>query len=63
MREVEITAKHQEQGQMLTKWLGRTLGRSFTVPTLEGLTFVGGRVFFVNGVPTGQIAYHDSLVD
>jgi anti-sigma factor RsiW len=61
MREVEITAKQQEQGQMLTKWLGRTLGRPFTVPALEGLTFVGGRVFFVNGVPTGQIAYHDSI--
>ncbi|MGI9437236.1 MAG: anti-sigma factor family protein [Geminicoccaceae bacterium] len=24
-----------------------------------GLTFVGGRVFFVNGMPTGLIAYHD----
>jgi len=37
------------------------LGYSFTVPDLSaaGLTFVGGRVFAVNGMPTGQIAYHD----
>ena len=60
-REVEITAQEQQQKRMLTKWLGRMLGRPFTVPALEGFTFVGGRVFFVNGVPTGQIAYHDNI--
>ncbi|MDH3770786.1 MAG: hypothetical protein OET79_07355, partial [Nitrospirota bacterium] len=60
MREVEISAEQQEEKQMLTKWLGSTFGRSFTVPELDGLTFIGGRVFFVSGIPTGQIAYHDA---
>ena len=60
MREVEVSAEEQRKKQALTKWLGSTFGGPFTVPDLEGLTFVGGRVFFVNGVPTGQIAYHDS---
>ena len=47
--------------QALVAWFEKKLGRSFTVPKLDGLEFVGGRVFFVNGVPTGQIAYHDEL--
>ena len=57
MREVELT-----DADGLSKWLGSMFrGRSFSVPdlSLAGLTFVGGRVFFVNGMPTGQIAYHD----
>ena len=46
---------------MLTKWLSNTLGGDFAIPDLSdaGMTFIGGRVFFVNGVPVGQIAYHD----
>ena len=59
MREVEVSAKAERDKQMLTKWFRDTFGRSFSIPELDGLTFVGGRVFFVNGVPTGQIAYHD----
>ena len=63
MREVEVTAKQQQKTQMLTKWLSNTLGSDFTIPDLSdaGMTFIGGRVFFVNGVPVGQIAYHDRL--
>ena len=62
MREVEVSAEQQANKQMLTKWLASILGRDFTVPDLSkaDLTFIGGRVFFVNGVPTGQIAYHDA---
>ena len=59
MREVEISAEAERDQQMLTKWFRNTFGRSFSIPELDGLTFVGGRIFFVNGVPTGQIAYHD----
>lgn len=59
MREVEVSAKAERDQQMLTKWFRNTFDRSFSIPELDGLTFVGGRVFFVNGVPTGQIAYHD----
>ncbi len=59
MREVEVSAKAERDQQMLTKWFRNTFGRSFSIPELDGLTFVGGRIFFVNGVPTGQIAYHD----
>lgn len=61
MREVEVTAEQQQRAQMLTKWLSNTLGSDFTIPDLSdaGMTFIGGRVFFVNGVPVGQIAYHD----
>jgi len=63
MREVEVTAEQQQKAQMLTKWLSNTLGSDFTIPDLSdaGMTFIGGRVFFVNGVPVGQIAYHDRL--
>ncbi len=62
MREVEVTAEQQQKTQMLTKWLSKTLGGDFAIPDLSdaGMTFIGGRVFFVNGVPVGQIAYHDS---
>ena len=62
-REVEDTAEQQQKAQMLTKWLSKTLGSDFSIPDLSdaGMTFIGGRVFFVNGVPVGQIAYHDSL--
>lgn len=61
MREVEISAKEQENKKMLTKWLASMMGQDFAVPDLSDsdLTFIGGRVFFVNGKPTGQIAYHD----
>jgi len=61
VREVEVTADQQQKAQMLTKWLSNTLGSDFTIPDLSdaGMTFIGGRVFFVNGVPVGQIAYHD----
>jgi len=60
-REVEVSAAEEQDKQALTKWLAKMLGHSFTVPDLSaaGLTFVGGRVFAVNGIPTGQIAYHD----
>jgi len=58
-REVEVSAAEQSEKQALTKWFRATFGQSFTIPNLEGLTFIGGRIFFVNGVPTGQIAYHD----
>ena len=48
-------------------WLSGMLGRPITVPELPDLpdvpdaemTFIGGRLFFVNGWPVGQIAYHD----
>ncbi len=61
MREVEVTAAEEDETQALTKWLANTMGRDFTVPDLSrvNLTFVGGRVFFVDGKPTAQIAYHD----
>lgn len=60
-REVEVSAAEQEGQQALTNWFKSMLGRNFSVPDLSaaGLTFVGGRVFAVNGIPTGQIAYHD----
>ena len=61
MREVEITAEQEQKSQMLTTWLSQQLGRAITIPDLSdaGMTFVGGRLFFVNGQPVGQIAYHD----
>jgi len=61
MREVEVTAAEEDETQALTKWLANTMGRDVTVPDLSrvNLTFVGGRVFFVDGKPTAQIAYHD----
>ena len=42
-------------------WLSKKLGRAIAVPdmTNAGLTFIGGRLFFVNGMPVGQLAYHD----
>ena len=57
MREVELA-----EDKMLRTWLEQMLpGRTFPIPNLSkaGLDFVGGRVFFVDGAPTGQIAYHD----
>jgi len=62
MREVEVSAEQQAKKQMLTTWLASMMGRDFPVPDLSeaDLTFIGGRVFFVNGVPTGQIAFHDT---
>jgi len=59
--EVEISAEEQRSEQALTKWMKNVLGEDFTVPDLSeaGMTFIGGRVFFVNGVATGQFAYHD----
>ena len=59
--EVEISAEEQRNEQALTKWMKNVLGEDFAVPDLSeaGMTFVGGRVLFVNGVATGQFAYHD----
>ena len=59
--EVEISAEEQRNEQALTKWMKNVLGKDFAVPDLSeaGMTFVGGRVLFVNGVATGQFAYHD----
>ena len=56
--EVEFTA--EETGMGLT-WLSKKLGRAIAVPnmTSAGLTFIGGRLFFVNGAPASQLAYHD----
>ncbi len=61
MREVEITAEQEQQSRMLTTWLSKQLGRDIIIPDLSdaGMTFIGGRLFFVNGQPVGQIAYHD----
>ena len=60
-REVEISAEDQRDNQALTAWFGNMMGKDFTVPDLSGsgLTFLGGRLFFANGKPIGQIAYHD----
>ena len=60
MREVEFQA--EQIGPLLT-WLSRSLDRAVTVPDLTeyGLRFIGGRLFFVNGTPVAQIAYHDHL--
>lgn len=62
MREVEVTAEQEQKNKMLTKWLGKMLGQEFSVPDLSnvGMSFIGGRVYFVDGRPTGQIAYHDA---
>jgi anti-sigma factor RsiW len=58
MREVEF---NEEQVGMLLTWLSQNLGRAVAVPNLtdDGMTFIGGRLFFVDGMPVGQIAYHD----
>ena len=60
MREVEFRA--DQIGPLLT-WLSRSLGRAVTVPDLtdHDLRFIGGRLFFVNGMPVAQLAYHDRL--
>ena len=58
MKEVEFTDK--QVGPLLT-WLTRKLGRPVTAPNLTyyGMEFIGGRLFFVNGMPVAQLAYHD----
>ena len=60
MKEVEFRA--DQIGPLLT-WLSRSLGRAVTVPDLteHDLRFIGGRLFFVNGMPVAQLAYHDRL--
>ena len=60
MREVEFRA--DQIGPLLT-WLSRSLGRAVTVPDLtdHDLRFIGGRLFFVNGMPVAQLSYHDRL--
>ena len=60
MKEVEFRA--DQIGPLLT-WLSRSLGRAVTVPDLTNhdLRFIGGRLFFVNGMPVAQLAYHDRL--
>lgn len=62
LREVEVSAEAQADSQALTKWLSGQLGREIVVPDLSDfeLKFVGGRLFYVNGQPVGQIAYHDA---
>jgi len=42
-------------------WLSKKLGRAIAVPdmTNAGLTFVGVRLVFVNGMPVGQLSFHD----
>ncbi|MEZ5935994.1 MAG: hypothetical protein R3F54_29590 [Alphaproteobacteria bacterium] len=54
--EVEVSTEKE-----LTGWLEKTYGRRFSVPDFSDLdmTFVGGRIFAVNGRPVGQIAHHD----
>jgi anti-sigma factor RsiW len=54
--QVEITADNREE---LLAWLSGQLGEQITVPDLEGMDFIGGRLLFANGEPIGQIAYHD----
>ena len=58
MKEVEFT--DAQIGQLLT-WLTRRLGRAVTAPDLTqyDMEFIGGRLFFVNGMPVAQLAYHD----
>ena len=58
MKEVEFT--NEQVGPLLT-WLTRKLGRPVTPPNLTeyGMEFIGGRLFFVNGMPVAQLAYHD----
>ena len=58
MNEVEFT--DDQIGQLLT-WLTRRLGRPVTAPDLTqyDMEFIGGRLFFVNGMPVAQLAYHD----
>ena len=58
MNEVEFT--DAQLGQLLT-WLTRRLGRPVTAPDLTqyDMEFIGGRLFFVNGMPVAQLAYHD----
>ncbi len=60
MKEVEFKA--DQIGPLLT-WLSRSLDRAVTVPDLtdHDLRFIGGRLFFVNGMPVAQLAYHDRL--
>ncbi|MEM9670711.1 MAG: hypothetical protein AAF950_17490 [Pseudomonadota bacterium] len=60
MKEVEFRA--DQIGPLLT-WLSRSLDRAVTVPNLtdHDLRFIGGRLFFVNGMPVAQLAYHDRL--
>ncbi len=60
MKEVEFRA--DQIGPLLT-WLSRSLDRAVTVPDLtdHDLRFIGGRLFFVNGMPVAQLAYHDRL--
>jgi len=55
-REVE-----ERDAEALARWLSKRLSRDITIPDLSdaGMTFVGGRLFFVNGEPVGQIGYHD----
>ena len=60
-REVEGSDKATLSEQALIKWFDKKLGRPFPVPKLEGFTYVGGRVYPINGAPTALIGYHDGL--
>jgi anti-sigma factor RsiW len=56
---VEVGA---DQAEHIEKWLGKTIGASFTVPDLSasGLTFQGGRLLVANGKPVAQLMYRQS---
>ena len=60
-REVEGSDDKRLSEQALIKWFNTKLGRPFPVPNLEGLKYVGGRVYPINGAPTALIGYHDNL--
>ena len=54
-----------EAAQELSQWLSGQLGQQISIPLNPpfdgGLDFIGGRVLpTIDGIPVGQIAYHDS---
>ena len=60
-REVEGSDDERLSEKALIKWFNNKLGRPFPVPELEGLDYVGGRVYPTNGAPTALIGYHDQF--
>ncbi|WP_020590601.1 anti-sigma factor family protein [Kiloniella laminariae] len=56
---VEVAATESDH---LQKWLGTTVGASFSIPDLTkfGLTFEGGRLLVANGKPVGQLMYRQA---
>ena len=53
---VEVGA---DESDHIEKWLGDTVGASFTIPDLSAfnLTFEGGRLLVANGKPVAQLMY------